>query len=56
MPMVGGLDIHRKQITFYYLDVETGQVCRGQISLRVTQDEHGGVTHDERVRSDIPDA
>jgi transposase len=26
------LDIHRKQLTFDYLEVETGQVCRGQIS------------------------
>jgi transposase len=32
MPIVGGLDIHRKQITFDYLDTGTGQVCRGQIS------------------------
>src|SRR2546427_10891247 len=32
MPIVGGLDIHRKQITFDYLDTETGQVCRGQIA------------------------
>jgi hypothetical protein len=32
MPIVGGLDIHRKQITFDYFDTETGQVCRGQIS------------------------
>jgi hypothetical protein len=32
MPIVGGLDIHRKQITFDYLDTDTGQVCRGQIS------------------------
>ncbi len=32
MPIVGGLGIHRKQITFDYLDTETGQVCRGQIS------------------------
>ena len=32
MPIVGGLDIHRKQITFDYLDTETGQVRRGQIS------------------------
>jgi len=31
MPIVGGLDIHRKQITFDYLDTETGQVRRGQI-------------------------
>jgi transposase len=32
MPIVGGLDIHPKQITFDYLDTETGQVRRGQIS------------------------
>ena len=33
MSIVGGLDIHRKQITFDYLDTETGQVQRGQVSL-----------------------
>ncbi len=32
MSIVGGLDIHRKQITFDYLDVDTGQLWRGQIS------------------------
>ena len=32
MPIVGGLDIHRRQITFDYLDTVTGQVCRGQIA------------------------
>jgi len=32
MPIVGGLDIHRKQITFDYLDTGTGQVRRGQVS------------------------
>jgi transposase len=32
MPIVGGLDIHRKQITFDYLDTDTGQVQRGQIA------------------------
>ena len=26
MPIVGGLDIHRKQITFDYLDTETGAI------------------------------
>jgi len=26
MPIVGGLDIHRKQITFDYLDTVTGEV------------------------------
>jgi transposase len=32
VPIVGGLDIHRKQITFDYLDTGTGQVRRGQVS------------------------
>ena len=32
MPIVGGLGIHRKQITFDYLDTVTGQVRRGQIT------------------------
>jgi transposase len=31
MPIVGGLDIHRKQLTFDYLDSESGEVKRGQI-------------------------
>jgi transposase len=31
MPIVGGLDIHRKQITFDYLDTATGEVRRGQV-------------------------
>jgi hypothetical protein len=32
MPIVGGLDIYWKQITFDYLDTVTGQVQRGQIA------------------------
>jgi transposase len=32
MPIVGGLDIHRKQSTFDYLDTVTGEVKRGQIA------------------------
>ena len=32
MPIVGGVDIHRKQVTFDYLDTVTGQVVRGQVS------------------------
>ena len=32
MLIVGGLDIHRRQITFDYLDTVTGQVQRGQIA------------------------
>jgi hypothetical protein len=33
MPVVGGLYIPRKQITFDYLDTATGEVKRGQIAL-----------------------
>ena len=32
MPIVGGLDIHRKQLTFDYLDTATAEVKRGQIA------------------------
>jgi hypothetical protein len=32
MPIVGGLDIHRKQLTFDYLDTVTGEARRGQIA------------------------
>ncbi len=32
MPIVGGFDIHRKQLTFDYLDTATGEVKRGQIA------------------------
>jgi transposase len=32
MRIVGGLDIHRKQLTFDYLDTVTGEVRRGQIT------------------------
>src|SRR6266487_2253790 len=30
--IVGGLDIHRQQLTYDYLDVDTGQLWRGQIA------------------------
>jgi transposase len=32
VPIAGGLDIHRKQITFGYLGTVTGEVRRGQIA------------------------
>src|SRR3712207_7677359 len=32
MRIVGGLDIHRRQITFDYLDERTGQQRRGRIA------------------------
>ena len=30
--IVGGLDIHRKQITFDYLDMVTGEVACGRVA------------------------
>ena len=30
--IVGGMDIHRKQVTFDYLDLVTGEVKCGQIA------------------------
>jgi hypothetical protein len=30
MPIVGGLDIHRKQITFDHLDTVTGEVLQAR--------------------------
>jgi transposase len=32
MDIVGGLDVHRKQITFDYVEIETGEVKSGQIT------------------------
>jgi hypothetical protein len=32
MPIAGGVDIHRKQLTFDYPGTVTGQVVRGQVS------------------------
>jgi hypothetical protein len=31
MTIVGGFDVHRKQITFDYVDSDTGEVRSGQI-------------------------
>src|SRR5215471_9728908 len=32
MSIVGGFDVHRRQITFDYADMDTGQVVRGRIA------------------------
>jgi transposase len=32
MSIVGGFDVHRRQITFDYLDTDTGQLLRGRIA------------------------
>ncbi len=33
MGIRGGLDVHRAQITFDYLDTDTGELRRGRIAL-----------------------
>jgi hypothetical protein len=38
MAIVGGLDIHRRQVTYDYLDTGTGQVRRGRISPACRQE------------------
>lgn len=32
MPIVGGMDIHRKRLTFDYVDTDTGRLERGRIA------------------------
>lgn len=32
MAIVGGLDIHRRQITYDWIDTDSGEMCRGQLS------------------------
>ena len=32
MPVVGGIDIHRAQLTFDYVDLDSGEVFRGRIA------------------------
>ena len=49
MSIVGGLDIHRKQITFDWLDLETGEVERGKIAP--ADREHLAAWLDARMRA-----
>lgn len=32
MAIVGGIDVHRAQLTFDYLDLDTGEVCTGRVA------------------------
>src|SRR5215216_6025072 len=32
MAIIGGLDIHRRQITHDWIDTDSGETCRGQLS------------------------
>jgi hypothetical protein len=36
MPIVGGLDIHRKQLTFDYLDTVSGQVLGQRLNWKAS--------------------
>ena len=48
MPIVGGLDIHRKQLTFDYIDTVTGEVKRGQVA---PADREPAINHSRSTRS-----
>jgi hypothetical protein len=37
MGIVGGLDIHRRQITFNYLDERSGETRHGRIACRASR-------------------
>src|SRR5688572_33351974 len=37
MTIIGGFDVHRAQITFEYVDTETGEINRGQIQPATRQ-------------------
>src|SRR5450755_4134971 len=52
MPIVGGLDIHRNQITFDYLDTTTGEVRRGQIDPADTAAARGRKRHAKTDKTD----
>src|SRR5262245_3490830 len=43
MAIVGGFDIHRRQVTFDYLDTVTGRVRRGRIEPACRQSLREGV-------------
>ena len=42
MPIIGGLDIHRKQLTFDCLDTVAGEAVRGQVSPADREHLRGG--------------
>src|ERR1019366_1557628 len=57
LSIVGGMDIHRKQVTFDYLDLVTGEVKCGQIApadragLRAWLERFGGVAGGRKMRA-----
>jgi hypothetical protein len=54
MSIVGGLDIHRKQLTFDYLDTVTGQVVRGQVAPADREHLRGWLAPVRRPRRRVP--
>lgn len=50
MAIVGGLDLHRAQITFDYLDTETGEVRRGRIAPATRESLRAGLAKLPPVR------
>jgi|SRR5215207_783472 len=47
MDIIGGLDVHRKQITFDYIEMETGEVKTGQIRPATRERLHGWLSRFE---------
>lgn len=41
MPVVGGMDIHRAQLTFDYVDLDSGELFRGWIAPADREQLHG---------------
>ena len=52
MSMVGGLDLHRGQITFDALEVSTGEVWRGRVWQPDRQRFRHWLRHDLAARAD----
>lgn len=53
MTIIGGLDVHRAQITFDYIDTETGEVSRGQIRPATRQVLRGWLRARFQGRGDV---
>jgi hypothetical protein len=53
MTIIGGLDVHRAQITFDYIDTDTGEVCRGQIAPATRENLRGWLGARVQGRLDV---
>ena len=53
MAIVGGFDVHRRQVTFDYLDAESGKVCSGRIEPACRETLRGWLAGRFAGRSDV---